>query len=141
MFIRSKFVTNSSSTSFIYFGLSFGEDEAINIIEKWRGPEHIHENIYETLVDDLDEWAAGEDLGPIRIHMDYENLEGIIYIDESHYELGDGSCIAKLPIDHLFKGSESAEQWTELIHRFCEKWGVTRDQTPAWFVACDVPWA
>ena len=77
MKIRRSFVSNSSSSSFCAWGIEYGVDEFLNLIEKELDLENIQEELYD-LFEDVDEnikvihdW----DTETIFIGREYETLK------------------------------------------------------------------
>lgn len=141
MFYRQKFVTNSSSTSFIFFGINFDEDSANNILEKIIPPEELTKATWEDQSQILWDWA--ETLkGDIGLYIDPDCQSGMAYINNSYWSL-EGS-VDDLPIDHLQESKAKEEEWMHKIKLFCLEYGITAtaygDSTaePAWRVAIDV---
>lgn len=111
MFIRRKFVTNSSSTSFVAFG------------SRLEGRPWGKDSL------DYEEWfkeKTGQSLWdrktPVELFYSYAYEEGALYIKESQLSL-EGFC----GISH----SKDEPKWTEQLQDFCKKLGIFCE--PTWF--------
>lgn len=141
MFYRQKFITNSSSTSFIFFGINFGSESADRILEKIIPPEELNRGTWDDQSQILWDWA--ETLkGDIGLYIDPDCQSGLAYINNSYWSL-EGS-VDDLPLEHLQENKDKEEEWALKIKLFCLEYGITAtaygDSTgePAWRVAMGV---
>jgi hypothetical protein len=144
MLIRNAFITNSSSTSFIFFGVTFNNDPDV-IFEKTIPPEErATREDYEDMHDILCEWADSLK-GDIGVKLDWEDLSGQVYVKDSFYRIGSG--IWELPIYHITGHVEKETEWSKKILAFCETHGIEpfagfrddRNQSmPSWRVAVEL---
>jgi hypothetical protein len=144
LFHRQKFVTNSSSTSFIFFGVQFDEVDAEDLFEKIVPPEERSKEAYLDVTDTLCGWADGLK-GEIGVYLDWEGLDGVVYIRDTHLgleERGFDYLPAEQLKDLLTRGKE--KEWAKYILAFCEEYGLVpstrwgRDGKPKWGVALSV---
>lgn len=89
MFVRSSFVTNSSSTSFICYGISVGEYE---IEEAFNKNNLTSRDAYQVIADKLEEasYFLKANDSPVRIFRDYQLYHVIFYVEPSYIYLGEG---------------------------------------------------
>jgi hypothetical protein len=137
-------VTNSSSTSFIFFGITFDDSVAEDIFEKITAPEDINKESYaDEMAEAVCEWAEGIK-GDVSVHIGWESMYGEVYISESCYWLEGG--VDNLPLDHILENRGKEEKWTKQLKEFCKKWGITPsashynndDGYPKWKVALEI---
>lgn len=140
MFNRSKFVTNSSSTSFICFGVYFDDTSAEGVIKHTVPPEELSRELWIRSGETIEEWARTiqKTEQDISVHYDWENEDGVVYIRDSYYSLDDGG-FKTLPLDRIIRQNVRRGEWTAKLEGFCEKWGVESDKAE-WKVACEVNW-
>jgi hypothetical protein len=135
-------VTNSSSTSFIFFGVKFDEVDAKDLFEKITPPEERTEGSYEDLPDILYSWADTLK-GEIGVYLDWECLDGAVYIKDSHIGLEEAG-FDDLPIEKLCQLQGQEKAWAKKVLVFCKKYGLVpstswgRDGKPKWSIALSV---
>jgi hypothetical protein len=144
MLVRNVFITNSSSTSFIFFGVNFNNDPDV-IFEKAIPPEErATKESYEDMHDILCDWADCL-TGDIGVNMEWEDLSGQVYVKESFYRIGSG--VWELPLDHIIGSADKEIEWAKKILSFCEEYGIEpfagyrndQDQSaPSWRVAVEI---
>jgi len=115
-------VTNSSSTSFIFFGVKFDEVVAEDLFEKAIPPEERTKEAHGDMVDVLYNWADTIK-GDIGVHLDWECLDGAVYVKKSYIGLEEAG-FDDLPIEELCQLQGQEEEWANEIMRFCEAYGL-----------------
>ena len=136
-------MTNSSSTSFIFFGITFDDTAAEQIFEKITAPEERSKEKYDDIVDVVCNWAEALS-GEVSVHLNWESLYGEVYITESCRWLEGG--VDNLPLDHILESRGKEEAWTKRLKEFCKEWGITPspssynndDGSPRWKVALEI---
>jgi hypothetical protein len=134
MIVRKGFITNSSSTSFIFYGVDIDSEDLDRFAEKLMG-EHKKE-----------EWRSGAAIRtfaentvytrqkpPVGMHYDYES--GIqLFANASYIEM-DECGVEDLPMKELRSFTPEQEmEWTELIKEFCTEWNLPFPR-PSWQIA------
>jgi hypothetical protein len=111
MFIRKKFVTNSSSTSFIAFGTRIENTP-------WGKDRYTYDEWFknETGISCWSKECSAE------IFYESEYNEGALFIKESRWPLEGFSSIPH---------SKDEPEWAEQLQEFCEKLGIPCE--PTWF--------
>lgn len=127
MFLRTKFVTNSSSTSFIFYGIEFKTNEVER--ESFSGGETLQDLSYR--LDSSKEY-------PVGLHHCWEVERAMVYPKESYIRL-DESGVEDLPVQVLLElfSRDKTKDWNRLIQEFCAQQGLPY-HTPAWQIAIHV---
>lgn len=144
LLIRSKFVTNSSSTSFLAFGLFLTYRELENVLLAiWKElPTEQREEIALDPEDAIDEMKSiirdgdfpGYVKGGIRIIIADEERDHYLLVHEnSYFDSGsDGSGIGPINLK-LRDIAASVDEWSDTLIRFAAK-NDLRDLKPTWLV-------
>jgi hypothetical protein len=127
MFLRTKFVTNSSSTSFIFYGIEFRTKDVER--ESFSGGESLQDLAYRLDCDK--ESTAG-------LHHCWEVERAMVYAKESYIGL-DESGVEALPVQILLKlfSRDKNKEWNQAIKELCDNQGLPY-HTPSWQIAIHV---
>lgn len=136
MLIRQAFITNSSSTSFIAYGILLELDDLFpELVDEgdldWKDRMEKSDEYYERLF--------GMENESIGIHAGdcWENFpNGQVFVGavDSWEDFGDGGGF--IPINPRRLSQSDMKQWDKLLSLFCEKYKVKAD--PQWIFAANV---
>lgn len=136
MFIRNCYVTNSSSTSFIFYGVEHGENNYDRAISHLRNIGELDfDRSYEDyeMMDILERFFAKNNPG-LSAHFEYESKSFQIYPNSSYlslYECG----VDNLPVNKLLGLiGKHEKEWDAKIEKAEGSLGVT-NKKPGWKIA------
>jgi hypothetical protein len=115
MFLRNKFITNSSSSSFIAWGFVFRGDNDPSKTFEYRG------EFFETFdripgVEASSEWDVTDTT--------------VIYVTESHRNVDEDYCVISLPPD-----LDRHEDWYTVLKEAADQTGIPlKGAYPGWFL-------
>jgi hypothetical protein len=144
MFIRSKFVTNSSTTSFIFFGIVFDEDTLDSLFEHIVPIEKRDKEAYVRMDEEIWEWVEKRHLEGIQVHYEAEYECGQIFPDGAYYQLEGGVEDLELPLKFIEEHKAQEKEWSKQIEDFCKKYGITPQENrannnkPSWKIALEI---
>lgn len=139
MFIRNNYVTNSSSTSFIFYGVEHGEanyDRALNHLKNIGelDPDKSYED-YEMMA--ILECFCAKNTPGLSAHFEYESKSFQIYPSDSYlglYECG----VDNLPVNKLLSlVGKHEKEWDTKIEKAEDSLGVT-NKKPGWKIAISI---
>jgi hypothetical protein len=137
MLIRSLFVTNSSSTSFICYGIDVGNwvEEAFN--KSNLSSETLDGFIREKLEDISKRLIKSG--STVRVYYDFQLYYIIFYVEPSYLYLGEGG-VASLPSEALKRLflDNLEEEWNKLLRQALSGAGINTYSPPGWQIALSI---
>jgi hypothetical protein len=131
MFIRTKFVTNSSSTSFIFYGMNFGSKEFETLVALLKRREKIQ--VGEPWQEFDAVYSYMSSLRPdISVHLEWESREFQIYAKDSYCSL-DECGVDEMPMDKLVSLYGKEGDWHGKLVEFASKLELA--ESPRWLIA------
>jgi hypothetical protein len=141
MFIRKGFVTNSSSTSYVCYGMLFDCDDTEKAVTKATG-KSISENDGDDLYIEMEKLMrkVNKKTSPVLMTIASEDLYFLLYIRESYLWVGDGG-VDKLEKEEWLKllTMNKEDKWNALLEKARIKLGL-RENKAEWKIALKVPY-
>jgi hypothetical protein len=140
MLIRQAFITNSSSTSFIAYGVRVSLQDCFPELDEETEGESWEEMW--ALADPYYEKVEKMQTKEVGIHSgdcweDFPNGSLFIGINESWEDFGDGAGF--IPIDPSALAEHDTKKWDQLLYKFCEKYNIKLfGSEPKWIFAANV---
>lgn len=134
MFIRTKFVTNSSSTSFIFYGMDFHGDEYDGLVRLLKKRGKIAENTVYGEFDDVSMYVNSID-PDIKAHFEWESRGFQIYAAKSYCDLEECG-IDEMPMDKLVSLYGKEGDWRGKLIEFADK--LELSGLPNWLIALHI---
>jgi hypothetical protein len=140
MLIRKGFITNSSSTSFIFFGICLEYGECQGFVSKLK--EHASEAHHKWHEHDLmqnfaEKLQYNDKKSPVGMHHGWEINDLQIYPKAGFIGL-DECGIDDFPIEKIKSfTTEQEEEWMQILKEFCAEWDLPY-RKPSWSIAIHV---
>lgn len=138
MLTRKGFITNSSSTSFIFFGIDLDKEDLEAFANKLRQtPKYVDWRDYEMLRDYSEKSVYTKQKPPVGMHYEWESGGADVFANQSFMQL-DESGVEDLPIEQLRAVTPSQEEdWKQIIKEFCTEWNLPYSD-PRWQIAINI---
>ena len=137
MFIRKGFITNSSSTSFICYGIRLNEDIIDAKFSKSSDYYERHEQLDQTLSEVYQTLKA--EGSPVRLFWNGEMSRFLLYIEASYLYLDECGLI-EFPaqkVEELLLTSKEPN-WAKALEEAKQKLGLETWEQPKWHIALSI---